>query len=536
MDPLWLLCAFFFGFGAKQVGLPPLVGFLVAGFVLRIAGAESGLLLRELADTGITILLFSIGLKLRLRTLTRSEVWAGGLLHMALMVGIFAAILLALPKTGIPLLESVDSRSALLVAFALSFSSTVFAVKVLESRGESSALHGRVAVGILIVQDIVAVIFLSLSEGVLPSPWALLLLAVLFASRPLLFPIFDRIGHGEMVLLFGLTVALGVGFAGFQLVSLKGSLGALVVGVLLSSHPKSGELAHSLLSLKDLLLIGFFLDIGLSGDLTWTAIALALLILILLPIKSTFFLLLLTRFRLRGRTAFLATLALSNYSEFGLIVSAIAVRQGWMSHEWMIGLAIALSLSFILGAPVNTAPHTLYARLSEMLHRLETRDRHPDDALIDPGDVDVIIFGMGRVGTGAFDEVKERYPGPIVGVDFDDTVVNLHQKAGRHVIHGDATDADFWDRIGLDTRCGLKLVILTLPTHSENLRALARLKDCPYRGPIVAAARYRDQVNELKRAGATAAFDLLARAGSGLAEQACEQFTLSTAPGSDARA
>ena len=205
----WILVAFVLGFALSQMGLPPLVGYLIGGFVLNVAGMDEGReLLVRLSDAGITLLLFSIGLKLKLRTLARPEVWGVATGHMAITVLLFGTLIFALGWLGVPLLEQLDLRLSLLLAFALSFSSTVFAVKVLEEKGEMDSRHGRIAIGILIVQDIAAVVFIAFAAGKVPTPWALLLL-FLIPARPLLMHIMARVGHGEMLLMFGLALAIG---------------------------------------------------------------------------------------------------------------------------------------------------------------------------------------------------------------------------------------------------------------------------------------------------------------------------------------
>jgi len=150
---------------------------------------------------------------------------------------LFAAGPLAMAGSGLAVFAGMDVDTALLVGFALSFSSTVFAVKALEPRGEMGALHGQIAIGILVVQDIAAVVFLALSSAKLPSAWALLLL-LLLPLRPVLTTLLHRIGRGELQILFGFLLALG-GAEVFELVSLKGDLGALALGC--SSRPTPGR-------------------------------------------------------------------------------------------------------------------------------------------------------------------------------------------------------------------------------------------------------------------------------------------------------
>jgi Kef-type K+ transport system, predicted NAD-binding component len=154
------------------------VGFLAAGFLLNALGAEGGEFLQAMADLGITLLLFSIGLKLKLKSLARPEVWGTATLHMGAVSLFIGAVVLGLSYTGLPLLSDLSLGTALLIGFAMSFSSTVFAVKVLDELGANNARHGQVAIGVLVVQDIAAVVFIAASMGKLPSPWALGLVGV----------------------------------------------------------------------------------------------------------------------------------------------------------------------------------------------------------------------------------------------------------------------------------------------------------------------------------------------------------------------
>ncbi|MEH6504327.1 MAG: cation:proton antiporter [Cycloclasticus sp.] len=141
-DPLWIAIAFLCGLAIRVVGLPPMIGFLVAGFMLNALGAEGGDFLDKMADLGITLLLFSIGLKLKLKSLARPEVWGVATLHMAAATLLIAAMVLLLSYTNLPLLSGLDIETALLIGFAMSFSSTVFAVKVLDELGTANARHG----------------------------------------------------------------------------------------------------------------------------------------------------------------------------------------------------------------------------------------------------------------------------------------------------------------------------------------------------------------------------------------------------------
>ena len=144
---------------------------------------------------------------------------------------------------------------------ALSFSSTVVVVKLLEERDDTRALYGRIAIGVLVVQDVIAVAYMTLAAGLTPSPWAAALVLLWPASR-VLGRVLDRVSHGEMRTLFGIAMALLPGYLLFTLLGLDGDLGALLMGALLASHPAARELSASLFTIKELLLVSFFVSIG----------------------------------------------------------------------------------------------------------------------------------------------------------------------------------------------------------------------------------------------------------------------------------
>lgn len=514
-DVTWITLAFAMGILSTFFGLPPLVGFLATGFMLNFLDVSSGDTLQKLADLGITLLLFTVGLKLNLRMLIRPQVWAVTLLHVGLVMGVFSVLIFLLVLLKAPLFAQLDFKLALLISFALSFSSTVFVVKVLEDKGDLKSLHGRIAIGILVMQDLIAVLFLAAANGKVPSPVALLLL-LLIPIRPLFVKLLLRAGHGELLILYGLVLALG-GAELFDLAGIKGDLGALIMGLLVSAHPKSAELAKSMLGFKDLFLVGFFLSIGISGTLSIEAFIIGLLLVPLMFLKSAFFFALLTRFKLRARTSLLATLNLSNYSEFGLIVLAIGVSQGWLNAEWLVVMAIALSVSFIISSPLNSSENIIYGKYRHLWAKFQNKERLPDDDLLGTLGAKIAIFGMGRVGSGAYDRMRELYGEIVVGIDFDNDLVIRHMTQGRNVLHGDPSDADFWDK--LDKNLNVELVMLAMPNVQANLQALDQLKELDFQGKISATAKFPDDEKLLVSRGATSVFNLYTEAGTGFADQ-----------------
>ena len=161
LQPLIILVALLCGLTSRALGLPALIGYLAAGFVLHELGIAAGSWLGQLSDLGITLLLFTIGLKLDIKALLKLNVWGTTLIHMAVSQGFLLLLLIGLAR-AFPVLN-LSLAGAALIAFALTFSSTVFVIQTLQERGELQSSHAVLAIGILIVQDLVAVGFLAVT-------------------------------------------------------------------------------------------------------------------------------------------------------------------------------------------------------------------------------------------------------------------------------------------------------------------------------------------------------------------------------------
>ena len=527
MELQWIGVAFLLGLAVRRLGQPPLLGFLAAGFFLELVGLRPDAALVELADLGILLLLFAIGLKLDLRSLVRPFVLGVASIHMVATTALFGGLLLGLAVLfPAGQLAGLGMREAALVGFGASFSSTVYAVKLLEARDDAGSLYGRASIGILIVQDLAAVFFLAASKGEWPSPWALALLPLPF-TRPLFGRLLQLAGHRELLLLAGLSAALG-GAALFELVGLKADLGALVAGLLCAGHGKSEELGKTLLSLKDVFLVGFFLTIGLTGLPTWETFAMALGFALLLPVKVGFFFWLATRFRLRARTSLLLSLSLGNFTEFGLIVGSVAVSAGWLAPSWLVTLALATGISFFFASLLDGRAFALYRARRERLARFERPERVSEEEPVQVGQAEVLVFGMGRVGTHAYDHVREALGEGVVGFDVDDRVVARHCEEGRRVVEASATDADFWERLQVE-REGVRLVLLCMSSHQDNCSAIRQLREEGFEGPVAATARFGDEVETLREEGADLVFHVMADAGPAFAARGLELAGFATA-------
>ena len=203
---IYLLAVVLFGFTATLLRLPPLVGFLAAGFALGSSPVPDLRFVEVLGDLGVAVLLFTIGLKLDPRTLTRREVAGTAAVTMAALTFLGAVLISGLLFLGLRV-DTITPPGVLILGFSLSFSSTVVVVKLLEERDDTASLYGRIAIGVLVVQDIAAVVYMTITAGHVPSPWAIALVGLWPLSR-LMGLVLDRIDHREMRTLFGISMAL----------------------------------------------------------------------------------------------------------------------------------------------------------------------------------------------------------------------------------------------------------------------------------------------------------------------------------------
>ncbi|MBW2252853.1 MAG: NAD-binding protein [Deltaproteobacteria bacterium] len=177
--------------------------------------------------------------------------------------------------------------------------------------------------------------------------------------------------------------------------------------------------------------------------------------------KMMLYFLVFTRFTLKARTSFITTMNLANYSEFGLIACALAASTGKIDPQWLVVIAIALSVSLIAASPLNKHADRIFERMRSRLKWFETHRRHPEEVPFERESWEIIIVGMGRIGVGAYDWFRDRFGKVVVGLDFNHETVFNNSQQGRSVKHGDVTDPDFWRRLPAPDG-DVKLVVLAL--------------------------------------------------------------------------
>ncbi len=488
MDIVWIGLAFLLGVLLNRYHIPPLVGYLLAGMGLSFTSYEPSFMLHEIAHLGVLFLLFTVGLHISLKNILQKEVLGVGLIHIAASTLIFVPV---------SLVFGLSAEAAVLVAITLGFSSTVLAAKGLETRNELGSFYGRLSLGILIVQDLVAIGIIAYVGGGTPSPWAAILLG-LPLLRPLLSRLLYLVEREELLLLMALSLAVG-GSALFEAVNLSGELGALVMGMLLVNDDKADQLEKKIWGIKEAFLVGFFLEIGLGGLPDSGGFTLIGMMLLLLPVKAVLFFGLFMWFKLRARTGFLATVTLTAYSEFTLIAGAVAASVGIIPAEMILVLGLLTAVSYVINSVVVRYEDPLWQRYGTFLLRFERKVKHPDHQPVSLGASEYLVIGLGQTGQAALRYFKGKGE-PAVGIDIDPERVKQLLDDGYRVLCADAQDAIFWEQLDMPM---LNAILLTMSgeIHTK-VFIIQQLRRKNYAGAVRALSQNEREDAAIRQAGA----------------------------------
>ena len=464
------------------------------------------------ARLGIALLLFVVGLKLDLhviRTVGPVALASGlGQVVFTSAVGYLIALLLGMPHV-----------TALYVAVALTFSSTIIIVKLLSDKREVDALHGRIAVGFLIVQDIVVVLVMigltalgQTGEEGIHLGWealkillkgAAMLLTVALLMRYVLPRLMHRLAHSsELLMLFAIAWAV-LGASAGDALGFSKEVGAFLAGVSIASTPYREQVVARLISLRDFLLLFFFIELGAALDLGALGAQLgasAVFSLFVLIGNPLIVMAIMGYMGYRKRTGFLAGLTVAQISEFSLILAALGLSLGHLQQE-TVGLITLVGLITISASTYMILySHALYERLAPWLSLFERKTPHRelDSQHYDDADFDVLLIGLGRYGAALAANLREQGC-RLLAVDFDPGAVQQHIRDGYRVHYGDAEDPEFVASLPL---ARVRWVVSTVRDRAINRMLMHGLRQQDYRGRIAVAASSRQDARSLEQAGA----------------------------------
>jgi Kef-type K+ transport system membrane component KefB/voltage-gated potassium channel Kch len=539
----WLLL------GAAAVGLlgaalrqPVIVSFIAVGIAAAAvfdSSPETASQVRFLAELGVALLLFLVGLKLDWR-LVRT------LGPVALATGLGQVVFTAGVGFPIGLALGLDWLTSFYVAVALTFSSTIIIVKLLSDKRELETLHGRIALGFLIVQDIVVVIAMVVLSTVgigavqvqsgpaklltigasLLGVVAVLILFVRYLANPLMarlartpeLLVIASIGWAATAAAIGDTIGLGK------------ELGGLAAGVSIGSTPYRDMVSARLSALRDFLLLFFFLSIGATLDLSTLgqdftrAVVFSLFVLIGNPLIV---LLIMAWMGYRARTGFLAGLTVAQISEFSLVFMAMGLSLGHVDQS-AVGLVTLVGLVTIaLSVYMITYSQQLYVWSKPLLRPFDFGSWREAAAESDEDKptVDVIIFGLGRLGSQLLRRLEDAGYS-VLGVDLDPKAISRFSREGYQVRYGDVTEQAFWAELPLTQA---RWVVLSVPYDAILLTEtdprsglLTAIRTHRFGGRVAIAARNDEEARRLQEGGGV---DLVLYPYDDAATSAAKQIT-----------
>ena len=518
----WLLL------GAGAVGLlgavlrqPVIVSFIAVGIAaaaLVDSSSETTTQIRFLAELGVALLLFLVGLKLdwRLIRTLGPVALATGLGQVAFTAGIGFPIGLAL---------GLDWLTSLYVSVALTFSSTIIVVKLLSDKRELETLHGRIALGFLIVQDIVVVIAMVVLSTIgigstqVESDAATLLnvgvsllgvvVALVLFVRYLADPLMARLARTPELLVIASIGWAATAAAIGEMVGLGKELGGLAAGISIGSTAYRDMVAARLSALRDFLLLFFFVSIGATLDLSTLgqdiprAIVFALFVLVGNPLIV---MLIMAWMGYRARTGFLAGLTVAQISEFSLVFMAMGMTLGHVDQS-AVGLVTLVGLVTIaLSVYMITYSQQLYVACRPLLRPLDFGYWREAAAEDNEGRtaVDVIIFGLGRFGSQLLRRLEDAGYN-VLAVDLDPQTVRQFSGKGYQVRFGDVTEQEFWAELPL---AQARWVVLSVPYDTILLTEtdprsglLAAIRSHQFGGRVAMAARSDQEARRLQEGG-----------------------------------
>ena len=487
---------------ARILRQPLIIAFIVSGVIVGPSGLSlisSQDEIELLSELGIAILLFLVGLKLDLST-TRH------LSAVALAVGVTQVLLTAALAFGLCRLLDLVVVDALYLSAALTFSSTIIIIKLLSDKREVDSLHGRITVGLLIVQDLFVILGMiglaaveSASDqsgkqalfealGVL-GRGAAFLAAVGVCIRYLLPWFLNRVAAStELMVLFSLAWPIGLA-ALAMILGFSREVGAFLAGVSLASTFYREAIANRMVPIRDFLLLFFFMQLGSDLDLAVLgedlriSIILALFVLL---IKPALVLLIMGLLGYTKRTSCLVGMAVGQISEFSLIVVGIGVTLGHVDAR-IVGIVTAIGIVTItISSYLILYSDRIYPYLAPRLPSFAKADYTSLNQLnSDAGQIiDLAVVGLGRLGGRIAKQIhRENYR--ILGIDFDPTVVRRWNNLDRPAIYADANDPELYSHLPLSR---IKLMLCCAPDIETNLAMFHSLKHLHYQGQIILSA------------------------------------------------
>ncbi len=507
---LIIALAAFLGAWSSFFRLPLILAYIVVGilagpFLLKSDIANNLVLFRDL---GLSFLLFLIGLEIstdELRQFGRQALTTGvvQIAVTSILAFTFALIL------GFPIVAS------LYIGLALTFSSTVIVVKILNEKRDYDSLYGKISIAILLLQDLVAIFFLIIFSGINSTAegfsitqvlltiisGSILLGLIYFLNQKVLPYLFERLARNlELLFLSGLAwlfiVVSAFGFFNFSL-----EIGAFVAGLGLASLKQEHQIAARVRPLRDFFLVLFFIFLGsrivvdFSFTILWQALLLSGFVLL---IKPLIVIVTLGRLGFKRRTGFMTGLALAQVSEFSFILILLALKSKAVSNSVVAVVTLAALITIAVSSYSLVFASKIYKKLEKHLKIFETKEA-TIELNIDPDLKDhVVLIGCGRLGGEILKQLRKQEK-QILVVDFNPTIVNFLKEANVNYLFGDITDPDIWEEAKIDKA---SMVISTVFDPDDTEELLASLKGIQNKPIVFVTAAEKEWAIRFYKTGA----------------------------------
>lgn len=533
---LMLTAAGILGFVAHALKQPLIVAFLAVGVLVGPAGLQwvtIGSEIDLLAKTGIALLLFTVGLKLDLHVIRTM-----GLVSLA--TGLGQVVFTSVVGYVICLVLGMSHLTSVYVAVALTFSSTIIIVKLLSDKREIDSLHGRIAVGFLIVQDLVVVLAMialtAFGSGRGSGEWTQQLLLVAAKGACLLvllgllmrfvIPTLIRRAACSIELMTVMAIAWAVALAAIgDVLGFSKEVGAFLAGVSLAPMPHREAIRTRLIGLRDFLLLFFFVDLGahlklsVLGPQLLPALVLSAFVLVGNPLIV---MIIMGAMGYRKRTGFLAGITVAQISEFSLMLAALGMSLGHIDSEAVALVTLVGLITITLSTYLILYSHPIYERIAPALSWSERKNPFREMAIETTTEpqlgFDVIIFGLGRFGNRVAHGLKERTC-RVLGVDFDPDLVRRLRETGHSIVYGDAEDPEFASTLPL---ASARWVVSSIPQLNVNLALSQALSRHGYSGRIAVTAHNDPDAKRLREAGSDLILMPFADAAKEAVDKLCE--------------
>jgi Kef-type K+ transport system membrane component KefB len=521
---LCILFAWVLGLLAHFSRQPLILAYLIAGFFIGPFGmgwVKSQESIAVISELGLIFMLFMIGLEIDLKKIVRAGkvilFAAGGQLIGGCLLGMLFFL-------GIGLSMGSGHFDALYLCVACALSSTVIIVKVLYEKRELDTLPGRITLGVLVLQDIFAILFLAVQPSLDNLQVSVILLSIgrvgvlvataLVLSRYVLPRLFHQIARRpELILLGALAWCFLIGEIAERL-HLSREMGSLVAGVSLSTFPYALDVTAKVTTLRDFFITLFFVALGMTIPIPgMSVIGLALMIAVFTVVSrvvTTFAPLYLMKQGLRA--SLLPAINLAQISEFSLVVIQTGVSAGHIRTETSSAASFAFVLLAVLSTFVMARSDQVTRGLIGPLKRIGLRDLddgHDADAAHEGGHGEarrIVILGFFRAASALLSEIELRNPTvleQITVIDFNPVVFRTLSDRGMHVVYGDISNVDTLLHAGV---AKAELIILSIPNSllkgADNEKLVRHVRSLNPTAKIVATAELLSDVNDLYEAGA----------------------------------